>query len=93
MAKQTQKPKYEHTYPYPCTFLGTFMVGGNIKDLYHTKTFDGVTLLCRYGNKSLEFYGESLDYAKSYKDEPDSMVGECWRRAEKMGLQLVNDKK
>ena len=92
MAKAA-KPRFENTYPYPCTFLGTVTMGANTRDLYHTKTFDGITFLCRYGNKSLEFYGESLAYALSEKNDADSMVGECYRRAEKLKLQLVNDKR
>ena len=89
----TETPKFRHSYPYQCTFLGTFKTGGDFRDLYHSKTFDGITLISRYGDESLEFYGESLKIAIYDKDEIESSIGECWRRAKEMGLELVDKKK
>ena len=85
------KPKFEHNYPYQCTFLGTSQLGPNVRDMYHTKTFDGIMLLTRYGNGLLEFTGEKIDWCKHDRNDPDSFNGEAYRAAEKMGLQLVND--
>ena len=86
-------PLYKHTYPYRCTYLGPFKNGPYKFDLYYTKTFDGIHLLARYGDKSLQFNGEPLDRAKYEKDIPTSSIGEAWRRAEKKKLPLVNEEK
>lgn len=83
------EPKYRHSYPSKCTFLGTFQVGHHINDLYHVKSHEGVLLLVRYGNGALQLYAEPVKYAELEKGNNWSFVGEAYRRATKKELPLI----
>ncbi len=81
------EPKFIHSYPYECTFLGTF----NNCDLYHSVTFEGPMLISRYGNGGLQFTGENCICAKGDEHDEASSIGEAFRRAKSKLLKLDID--
>ena len=77
------KPIHKHDCEC-CQFLGSFKG----EDLYYHEE-NRITLIARFGEDG--DYTSGLTFAKSEKDNPESPIGEAYRRAEALGLKLKQD--